>query len=67
MEGVSGTGSNGIMAIDALKKSMKVEEMQASKALESSAVDNTKMQDQKKSSELAAQSTGLGVNINIQG
>lgn len=67
MEGVSGTGSNGVMAIDALKKSMKVEEMQATKALESSAVDNTKAQEQRQNSELAAQSTGLGVNINIKG
>jgi len=67
MEGVSATGSNGVMAIDALKKSMKVEEMQATKALESSAVDNTKAQEQRQNSELAAQSTGLGVNINIKG
>lgn len=67
MEGVSATGSNGVMAIDALKKSMKVEEMQATKALESSAVDNNKAQEQRQNSELAAQSTGLGVNINIKG
>lgn len=67
MEGVSGAGSNGVMAIDAMKKSMKVEEMQATKALESSAVDNTKAQEQRQNSELAAQSTGLGVNINIKG
>lgn len=67
MEGVSGSSSTGIMAVDAMKKGMKVEEMQAAKALESSAVDNSKMEDQRKNSELAAQSTGLGVNINIKG
>ncbi len=67
MEGVSGSNSTGINAIEAMKKSREVQEMQATKALESSAVDNSKMEDQRKNSELAAQSTGLGVNINIKG
>jgi len=67
MEGVSGSNSTGVMAIDALKKGMQVQEMQASKALESSGVENNKMQEERKNSELAAQSTGLGVNINIKG
>ncbi len=67
MEGVSGTNSMGINAIEAMKKSRDVQEMQVTKALESSGVNNMKMEDQRKNSELAAQSTGLGVNINIKG
>lgn len=67
MEGVSGSNSAGVFAIDAMKKSQRLQEMQASKALESAGVENTKMQDQKRNSELAAQATGLGVNLNIKG
>lgn len=67
MEGVSGSSAIGIYAIDAMKKSREVEQMQVSKALESAGVESAKSNDQRKSSELAAQSSGLGVNINIQG
>lgn len=67
MEGVSGSNSMGINAIEAMKKSRQVEEMQASKALESANVDSNKVQEQNRNSQLAAQSTGLGVNINIKG
>ena len=67
MEGVSGTNSMGINAIEAMKKGREVQEMQAAKALESAVVQNKESDNKQKSSELAAQSTGLGVNINIKG
>ncbi len=64
MEGVSGSSSVGTAAVDAMKKSMKVQEKQMQDLLEGASADQEKM---KQSSQLAANSTGLGVNINVKG
>ncbi len=67
MEGVSGSSSVGVAAIDAMKKGMKVQEKQMQDLLQGAAVEQNKMQESRKSSEIAAQSSGLGVNLNIKG
>jgi hypothetical protein len=67
MEGVGGSSSVGTAAIDVMKKGMKVQEKQMQDLLEGASNEQNKMQQNQKSSELAAQSTGLGVNINIKG
>jgi hypothetical protein len=67
MEGVSESGSVGVAAIDVMKKSMKLQEKQIQDLLEGASAEQSKMQESRKSSEIAAQSSGLGVNLNIKG
>lgn len=67
MEGVSGSSSVGVAAIDVMKKGMRVQEKQMQDLLEGASAEQSKMQKSRKSSEIAAQSSGLGVNLNIKG
>jgi hypothetical protein len=67
MEGVSGSSSVGVAAIDVMKKGMRVQEKQMQDLLEGASAEQSKMQESRKSSEIAAQSSGLGVNLNIKG
>jgi hypothetical protein len=64
MEGVSGSSSVGTTAIDAMKKSMSVQEKQMKDLLEGATETSKKTEE---SSRIAANSTGLGVNLNIKG
>jgi hypothetical protein len=67
MEGVNGSSSMGATAIDAMKKGMKVQEKQMQDLLGSAEAQQNNVQQEQKNSQLAAQSTGLGVNINLKG
>ncbi|MDD3467116.1 MAG: hypothetical protein PHE67_08220 [Campylobacterales bacterium] len=64
MEGVSGSSSVGTAALDAMKKSMNVQEKQMKDLLDGATEANKKTEE---SSRIAANSTGLGVNLNIKG
>jgi hypothetical protein len=56
-----------VAATGVMKKGMKVQGKQMQDLLGGASTEQSKMQKSRKSSEIAAQSSGLGVNLNIKG
>jgi hypothetical protein len=67
MKSVSGSSLAGVAATDVMKKGMRVQGKQMQDLLEGASAEQSKMQESRKSSEIVAQSSGLGVNLNIKG
>ncbi len=59
------SGAVGSTALDAMRKGMKLQERQMTQLLESATMDQTMLNHNRKASELAAKTSGVGTHINV--